>query len=1002
MKYSLRKTNYNNFRVFGANRLEGRSYYVPFYTMEEMDKTNYLTERYNSEMVTILNGEWNFKYYSSCRDLPDLLNTKSLLSKKVFVPSCWQYTGDEKPCYINQRYEFKSNPPKVPKDTPVGVYFRELTLDKVSAHEVITFLGTSACVELYINGYYVGYSEGAHNPAEFDIAGYLEVGQNEIVVLVYKWTNGTYLECQDMFRHNGIFRDVYLTHYKDKYIRDITIKPSGLSHDKYELYLSSDVVGEEYNIRYIIKDGDKELQSIAVNSGDEIRLILDDVVEWNAEKPYLYTLIVELIGSQGTIMCLRRDFGFKNIQIRGNVYYFNDASIKFRGVNHHDSTADKGFYMTVDDYIRDIEAMKANNVNAVRTSHYPPDPLFIMMCEHYGLYVVDEADIETHGVQKTTIKTLSNISKNKSWKEHYWDRVYRMYARDKNSVAIALWSLGNESGGYACQDYCYTNLKKLTKVPIHYEGVIHTKRFAYDVISEMYPTTYHLKDYVNGKLDKKYYDKPYMLCEYAHAMGVGPGDFMEYWKYIDMKDSILGAFVWEWRDHAFKSPCKNAKYEYTYGGDHGEIKHDNNFCVDGLNYPDCTPHTGCKSMANCYSPLKVYEENGRIFIRNRYYFTSSDIAEITCDYYRNGEIVKRELLATNIPPKQQVEYVPNCEIDELADNYIVFTFTDRLSGRVLCRDSVMLHEYVPSDNIDSVEKAINTGDNLRVAFDDGMLTLSLATGCITGYKKHGVQFINNKAVREDNLTGFVGELYRAPIDNYRNINRLRWSTIGLDKACYKLKAIKLLDDGSILTVHQYKTDKKIFAEFNTNYSVDMNGKLKVDVKVVGGLMNAVDVPKIGMSVEVPRSLNNIEYYGLGDSENYSDMNNHTHMAIWKAKAEDMFESYIKPQDNGNRGGVRWLKLTDNNGNGFKITAVEKELNFSILPIPMRKLLKAEHREDVKPQDMLSLNIDTFVRGVGSGICGPDTREEFRHKLGASDEVHYSFTVTPIVNKNNVL
>ena len=526
MIYNFKQENFNKFEVFEINKMRPRSYYIPFGSLDKMYDNTYLTERYNSDMVTILNGVWNILYFDDCRKLEAEFDTQANTFKfsKIKVPGSIQYQGIEAPCYVNQRYEFKPNLPNVPKDSPVTLFHKLINLEKVTDNEVLTFLGVSSCLELYINGEFVGYSEGSHNQAEFNVAQYLQNGENEIVCLVYKWCNGSYLECQDMFRNTGIFRDVYLTHYGTTFVRDFTIEPRYLSKGRYELYIWADVVGSLYSLIYTIKKGDDVLHTITTNSGEKIRYILDNAIEWTAETPELYTLELQLIDNKGIAMCLRRDFGLKDIKIRGNVLYFNDVAIKIRGVNHHDSNESTGYYMTTDDYLRDIEAMKALNVNAVRTSHYPPDPIFILMCEHYGLYVIDEADIETHGVLHKEYWHPKAISHNLKWKEHYWDRVRRMYERDKNSVAVTMWSLGNESHGYKCQDYCYKNLKKVTNIPIHYEAVIRTKRFAYDVISEMYSAPDKFQKYLEDKLPSKFYNKPYMLCEYAHSMGVGPGD----------------------------------------------------------------------------------------------------------------------------------------------------------------------------------------------------------------------------------------------------------------------------------------------------------------------------------------------------------------------------------------------------------------------------------------------------------------------------------------------
>ncbi len=1001
MIYNFKHEYFNKFEVFEVNKMRARSYYIPFRNPDVMYANDYLTERYNSDMITLLNGYWNMLYFDDNRNLFGEFDTQANGYKfsKINVPGCFQYQGIEPPCYVNQRYEFKPTVPYVPKDTPVTLLHKVINLDHVSANEVLTFLGVASSFELYINGEFVGYSEGSHNTAEFNVAQYLQNGENEIICLIYKWCNGTYLECQDMFRNNGIFRDVYLTHYGATFVRDFSIDPKYLSKGRYELYISADVIGNLYSLIYTIKKGDNVLHTITTNNGEKIRYILDNAIEWSAETPELYTLEIQLIDNKGVAMCFRRDFGLKDVRIRANVLYFNDVAIKFRGVNHHDSNELHGYYMTVEDYKRDIESMKEYNVNSVRTSHYPPDPIFILMCEHYGIYVVDEADIETHGVVGGDVWKPNSISHNLKWKDHMWDRVKRMYERDKNSVAVTLWSLGNESHGYKCQDYCYENLKKLSSIPVHYEAVIRTKRFAYDVCSEMYSPAKKFQKYLDGKLPSKFYDKPYMLCEYAHAMGVGPGDLDFYWDKWYKKDSLPGGFVWEWRDHSVKHTEKGAKYLYTYGGDHGEKKHDSNFCVDGLLYPNGRPHTGALCMKNVYSPVRTYNEGGEFVVYNRQDFLTTENIAINWAVYDSGVLQKNGTLDIVIGAKGFACLSKEITKSIGKDCYLVMTYISKITDKVLGEDCLKISENLPKIDIKPGVQAINSGENLRITFDGGVLVINLLSGLITSYKIDGVQLLNYKPLRPDGMSGLVGNVYSAPIDNYRNV-MLAWQKAGLDKLNVEFGGIDYDEAASVVATKHYLSAKgKRIIEYKTKYTFGTKGEIQVDSEFVS-LRGKFDLPKIGYSLEMAKDFSNVKYYGYGNVENYSDFLNQAKLGIFETTTSDILEPYIKPQESGNRSGVRWVQVTNENGIGLEFVAIDKPFNFNAKTTTDDNLIAAKHLEDVAIMELNNISIDGFVRGVGSNSCGPDTRDEFKFILSKHRPFKFSFLIKPIREVEN--
>ncbi|MGN1202613.1 MAG: glycoside hydrolase family 2 TIM barrel-domain containing protein, partial [Eubacterium sp.] len=549
MRYKINKANYRDFNNFAENRLPHRSYFIPFFSREKMNNTTYLTERYESDSVIMLSGEWDFHYYGHSSALPSLLDTECTEFDKVHVPSTWQKTGYDRVNYLNSMYPFRCNPPKTPKNCPVGIYRKKFNLTKEKdITYIITFLGVSASLDLYVNGAYTGYGEGSHNSREFDLTDFLQDGENEILAVVYKWSTGTYLECQDMFRENGIFRDVYITKQPKAYIFDFQFEAIK-TESGYDAALHTDVRGDGNTslCARLLLDGDIIAEeSGAANKDIEMKSL--PVMEWNAEQPVCYDLILTLYSNNKELQSIRQKVGFRTIQLDGYRYLLNGKPIKLKGVNHHDTHPVRGYAMTAEDLQKDIELMKEYNVNCIRTSHYPPDPLMITMCDMYGIYVVDEADIETHGC---FIKNIDLISNDPKWEKHYIDRVEALFERDKNHPCIVMWSMGNEAGGIKNFDACYAFLKTKTNIPVHYEPACRSERVRYDILAHFYTPPEEMRALDRGEWkDPRNYDAPFFLCEYAHSMGVGPGGLEEYWDVIYSSERFLGGCIWEWADHA--------------------------------------------------------------------------------------------------------------------------------------------------------------------------------------------------------------------------------------------------------------------------------------------------------------------------------------------------------------------------------------------------------------------------------------------------------------------
>lgn len=996
MIYQLKKDNYKNFQVFKDNVLEPRSYFIPFSSEKEMMETDIRTERYNSSMVAVLSGEWQFKYYEKLSLMPERYDTEAEEADNIKVPSCWQFTGYEKPYYLNSRYPFKVDPPHFPEDCSVGVYIKKFMLGDVSGRYIITFLGVAPCFDLFVNGEYAGYSEGSHNTSEFDISALLKEGENEIVVCVHKWCNGTYLECQDMYRNNGIFRDVYITRTGDNSIYDFEARTSHRSDGTYLLdVIPVFNIKDEVSFSAAVYDGEDVIAEKSINvcpgKVDKITFDVLDVLEWSAELPKLYTLVLKLEKDGELCEIIRKNIGFKHININKNVFYFNNKKIKLLGVNHHDTDPKTGFVMTLEDMEKDVRIFKEYNVNCVRTSHYPPDPAFLDFCDEYGVYVVDEADIECHGVVEIYKPNL--ISADPAWKEHYWDRVSRMYQRDKNHASITMWSLGNESGGYRCQDYCCENLKKLTDIPVHYEGACRTKRWSYDVHSEMYTWPNICKKIAAGRgLPAKFYEKPFYLCEYAHAMGVGAGELETYVNLFYGSDIMLGGCIWEFADHAAYD--EHGMYKYTYGGDNGEWKHDGNFCVDGLFYPNREPHPGALQMKVCYRPVRAVRKIGGEFeFFNHQFFKT---AQLTVKYSVLHDGVEAENGSFDIAVEPQQSERQTISVPEKGHTSVVFTYFDG-ENEVASEQIIVKKDYNAQDISAVTAEAdpfnIETADSegrVIVTFKNGSLRFNLRTGEMESYVYNSKELINQIPLGANR--GFSPSLYRAPIDNDMNL-KFVWHKEGLQHISRAKKKCTYQKVGNTVVINaSYRLKACAYplsGSFKVKYTINQLGKMAVEYTYSSLIFKLV--PRLGMLVEMPHSFDNITYFGY-DAESLSDFHEHAHIRRDTLKADEMHTPYIKPQESGMRYNTFYAEVTDESGTGFRFES-KKPFVFNANHYNSEQLAKATHREDLLDYNTTNVQIDGYMLGAGSNACGPIPTKA--HRKVFVSKYSASFVVTPL-------
>lgn len=1008
MQYQINKTNYHTFDIIELNKLPARSYFIPYPDRLSADQVSPAQKRYASPKVQCLNGDWDFCFYPRPAQVPDRLDTDEISWDTIDVPSCWQFRGYDKPFYVNTRYQFPYDPPEIPHEEEVGkvfslmgaeggigpgwaepkdeynfvgIYRKKISVEDDAKKYILSFLGVASCMDLYVNGTFAGYSEGAHNTAEFDISTYLTLGENELLVVVHRWCNGTYLECQDMFRNNGIFRDVLLRISDINDIWDIDLKTDrirSIAPEQTDM-LSEDEPGKRAVYKAAVKvqfpeegevtvtiSGHGISESRKVSSKDHFaEAVFEElqVLEWTAETPYLYDLYLET-----ETECIKCRIGFKKITIDGRLFLWNGKKFKCHGVNHHDTSCTNGYAMTPEEIERDIRICKEFNIDTVRTSHYPPDPYLLEMCDELGIYVVDEADLETHGVFMHKLPPSYNrISHDPKWEAHYMDRVRRLYQRDKLHPSIMLWSLGNESGGYANTDKMYEYLKAHTDIPVHYESVIHCKRKAYDVGSEMYPPVTQVHEIAEGKWkDKELNDRPYFLCEYAHAMGVGPGGMEGYWKEIYSYDCLMGGCIWEMVDHA----VLHEDGRYTYGGDHGEWEHDGNFCVDGIFYPDRTPSTGARIAKFVYRPIRVSHEDGDQFtIFNTTGFTEGSNYELRF-VWSDG---RSTAVTPDVGPLEKVEVrvAPEGERagksvkSDLPENrvfWVTVTTIDKRSGREVAVEQIQLSEMKKLKDVspELLEKEEKLPEELHLTADGFELTV--AEGCdMTSADPYSILF----RAPTDNDTSLMGD---KPMEDYLGEKE------EILHADYK--------DGTVTITSRIKGKKQVFT------CTDTYQKVKGGILVTSRLhceKGQGRLPRFGKTYRLDAAFDQVDYLGRC-GETYADMRDQFAVQPVSCKVADMTEKNIRPQDSGNRMDCQYVRLSDG-VHQVQFTAVDQPFELSVKPYSDRELLAMKHREDEITSGTY-VTIEAFQMGIGTGSCGPITTDEFCYDVKNDYELSF--------------
>lgn len=923
--------HYENPRLTGEGREEQRSYYIPYESLEKA----LAFKKEDSGLYKKLCGTWNFKYFESEADAV----TEGIEWDEVKVPSCWQTTGYEKPYYTNVNYPYPVDPPYVPDINPCGVYKREFEIDEEwdKRETYIIFEGVSSFLYLYINGSYVGCSQGSHLQAEFNITPYVKKGKNTVIAKVLKWCAASYLEDQDFFRMNGIFRDVYLLSRAQGHVKDVEIKADTkkieVSEPDYEIFTPE---------------------------GESLGKKVKSPVLWNAEKPYVYTVVVKKAGE-----FIPFKVGMRDIKVDKTGLYINGVSVKLKGVNHHDTHYTDG-YCESEEFLRDeLLKMKSLNINCIRTSHYPPTPEFLNMTDEIGFYVVDETDNEAHGFAERKVPGYG-YDDNGIWpcykpeyKDMHLDRMRRMVERDKNHASVIMWSVGNEAsyGKNTEAMLLWTGERDSTR-PRHYERAAGVADLApVDVRSRMYPPLWEM-DRIASLGD----DRPLFLCEYSHAMGNGPGDVYDYVEHFYTNPLFIGGCIWEWTDHTILEDGVP-----KYGGDFGEETHDSNFCCDGLTFYDRSFKAGSLEAKYAYQGFTAKLSDGKIEIENRYDFT--DLSEFTLklSHVVDGEAFEeKEMTLSLAPHKKTLIDIPFKKLSSTAFGEYVNLY--------LIKDGE--EKGFRSIDISGKIAKIKTAGKLKVTSDDKYVSakagtkeykISLLTGELFSIKEKGRELLASPMK--------IG-VWRAPTDNERNLTTPRMED-RVDRAhtkCYgfKVSGSKVTFEGSMAGVSRMP-----FMKYTLSYEFFEDGKVKVGLKgSLGGPSIRIFLPRLGFEMKIANENEGFSYYGYGPYENYKDLCHHVSFGRFESTAADEYVNYVVPQEHGNHIGTRKLTLNS----GLEFTA-DVPFEFAISEYDSKVLTKARHIDELIKDKATNVRIDYKVSGIGSNSCGPGLDNKYQVPFG---------------------
>ena len=1004
---------YEDLNVMHDKTMPARAYYIP--ASVRMD--DLVEHRESSDRFQMLSGEWKFQYYNSIYDVKESFYEKGYDVSgfdHVTVPGVWQMDGYDTHQYTNIRYPFPFDPPYVPQDIPCGAYVHnfEYNREKKASKAFLNFEGVDSCFYVWVNGAYAGYSQVSHATSEFDVTDLLNEGENTLAVLVLKWCDGSYLEDQDKFRMSGIFRDVYLLKRPEKTIRDYHIT-TDVEKDrvtvKLDMYFSEPV---ETKVTIEDKYGAVVARGETAENGVLELTVLNPVL-WNAENPYLYQVILTM---PDEVIVDR--IGFRTIEIKDKVVYFNGEKIKFRGVNRHDSDPETGFVIDIQQIKKDLMLMKQHNFNAIRSSHYPNAPYFYQMCDEYGFMVIDEADIEAHGPfmlyrkedtdQNRFRRWNEKIADDPAWEKAIVDRVRLMVQRDKNRPCIVMWSMGNESA-YGCnfeKALAWTKNFDPDRITQYESARYRNYDITYDydnldLYSRMYPSLQEIEDYL-----KNDGSKPFLLVEYCHSMGNGPGDFEDYFQMIHKDDRMCGGFVWEWCDHAIAhGTAENGKTRYYYGGDHGEAIHDGNFCMDGLVYPDRTPHTGLLEYKNVYRPVRVVSydwKNGQIVLHNYMDFDDlNNYVDIFYEMTQDGITVEKGKLANVVAaPHSDAKVELKLQVPSTGKVYLKLIYRLKKQMPLLEPGLELGFDEIKLANEDDRNRqavkwleqekevgAIDVKENERqvvLQANDFTYVFDKRTGLFEDMQFAGRSYIDHPM--ELNI-------WRAPTDNDMYIKK-EWKKAHYDAAYTRAYRIEVLQNKHGVFIMEHvavvaDTVQKIL-DVEMTWKINEDGKIEAVIEAVKD-KEFPELPRFGIRMFLNKKMNEVTYFGMGPQESYRDKHQASCHGLFRSKVAQMHEDYIRPQENGSHYDCDYVEITSGQ---YGIAAVSNDsFSFNVSVYTQEELERASHNYELEESDSTVFCMDYAMNGIGSNSCGPDVLDKYRF---AEEAFRFQFELIPFV------
>ena len=1008
-----------------------RAYFIPYHS----DAAAATGNRAVSDRFLSLCGEWSFRYYASVNDIDDFTaeGWTNEGADRLNVPMSWQLAlgrGYDTPHYTNVRYPFPVDPPHVPDNNPCGLYERNVTVDAetLATRDVkLVFEGVDSCFYLYINNRFVAYSQVSHMTSEIPVGEYLTAGVNNIKVLVLKWCDGSYLEDQDKIRLSGIFREVYLllrdkTHLTDLYVKQSTAEDFSSASLDVELFSNGSL-----DVAYrLVSPCGKKLASGNVNVSDTATLTLeiDAPALWSDETPELYELYLTAGGEH-----IRQEVGIRRYEVKGKVVYVNGKKVKAKGINRHDSHPQLGSATPMDHMLRDLYILKANNINMVRTSHYPNDPRFYELCDRLGFYVCDEADIETHGFQ--AVGNWDELTDNPDWSEAYLDRAERMFERDKNHACVLMWSVGNESGtglnhrlmseyfhrrAAGCIVHCEDASRRASS--LHKEANCKGARIDFDYIdieSAMYlapgfdprDESRADKHTVKFHLVSRQATKPLFLCEYSHAMGNGPGDLEEYWQLIYKYDSFFGGCVWEMLDHSVDigTPGKPA---FIYGGDMGNPINDSNFCVDGMLYPDRRLHTGMLEYKNVLRPCRVTAvdlEKQTVTLRNMRYFTSLSDLDLCWTLERNGKVIRDgRVTSLNIKPQYKATYKLGLGDLSALDGCVYLNLYFRSNVSHPWAD--MGHEVgfeqfeVPAAAMPAVS-APATKQPFTLCESEKTFTVTDGDNVYVIDRAHGLLASMVGSGKELLSSPVTPTIWRAPTDNDRRIRR-KWEAQFFHLAkpkCYSCDVVENTAERiavlAKLSISPNATRPILHADVTYVWTPTAGLEIKSDVKV---REDQPFLPRFGFTFKMPEDCEHLRYFGRGPVESYVDKRHASRVSLFDSTVTDHFEHYVRPQENMAHTDTRWVSVANTAGQGLLAVSTEQSPTFSFncSHFTAEQLTNTRHDYELEPLKETVVHIDYCHSGIGSHSCGPELSHKWRLE---ETEFSFSFRLSPAFVNN---